>query len=273
MTTMDAKHKKLIEAVKRSKKYRDLALPDDFLVDLIQTEALTATSGAVLEDKFREKLHNVIAPYLETTDYAYETERLLASVESLKVLDARKAWALSVLQLHASTRERIPYLDEFVGILKEQLGSVHRILDLACALDPLLLPFFEASEQVEFLAYDLHKPRLQFLSVFFSCFYPQAQAIQQDILVQVPCESADCALLLKEAHRLEKRNQGCLSALFTSLNAKCIVVSLPSQDLTGHHSLLSYHRALIDRAIQGRNWDLQTAQAGPETLYFIRKDL
>jgi len=49
------------------------------------------------------------------------------------------------------------------------------------------------------------------------------------------------------------------------------VVSLPSRDLSGHHSLEAYHTQLIERAIAGQSWQLTTDLAGDEILFFIQK--
>jgi len=66
-----------------------------------------------------------------------------------------------------------------------------------------------------------------------------------DILVNPPKIKADLALIFKEAHRMEKRQPGCNKDLWASLDVETLAVSLPTQNLSGTHSLLEQHRALV----------------------------
>ena len=175
------------------------------------------------------------------------------------------------MRLHASSRERLPYLEAFYQKIFALIGTPESILDLACALDPLGLPWMKLPTTTGFFAYDIHQPRLDFLQNFFQYFYPQARAIHQDILTNIPDQKADCAFFFKEAHRLEKRRPGSNRELFEGLNVKWLVVSLPSRDLKGHHSLETYHSAIIHKAIEGQPWRLTTDIVGDELLFFIRK--
>ena len=59
---------KLINAVHSSKKYRDMDLPTDFLLDLAAQAASTSRNDAEIKSIFRKSLHNVIAPYLDSID-------------------------------------------------------------------------------------------------------------------------------------------------------------------------------------------------------------
>jgi 16S rRNA (guanine(1405)-N(7))-methyltransferase len=261
----------LIERVKRSRKYRDLDLPDDMMLDLLKKEAVNASSTADLDDRFRTKLHNIIAPYLETIDYSFETKRLHKQPELLGDVAREKAWAEVLLSNHASSRERLPFLSELYATIWDEVGVPASILDLACALDPLGLPWMNLPEMTSYLAYDIHKPRVDFLNSYFAIAHPNARAFQQDILVNPPENQAEVAFFFKEAHRMEKREPGVLPRFFESIPAALLVVSLPATDLKGHHSLDGYHSALIRTSIEGKPWQMTETQVGGELLFFIRK--
>jgi 16S rRNA (guanine(1405)-N(7))-methyltransferase len=261
----------LIDCVKRSRKYRDMQLPDDMLFDLLEKEALKSTSTADLDDRFRAKLHNIIASYLETIDYALETERLLKQPELLSDVMHEKSWAESLLSNHASSRERLPFLSELYETIWAEIGVPASILDLACALDPLGIPWMNLPATTIYLAYDVHKPRVDFLNTYFKLAHPNAKAIQQDILVNPPDGHAKVAFFFKEAHRMQKREPGVLSHFFASIPAKTLVVSLPAADLKGHHRLDDYHGTLIHNALKDTPWLLTEKQVGGELLFFIRK--
>lgn len=259
---------KLINAVHSSKKYRDMDLPADFLLDLAAQAASTSRSDAEIKTIFRKSLHNVIAPYLESIDYAKETSRLQ---DSPIILQDLRAYCLEIMQKHASTRERIPYLKDFAACISESIGHPSTILDLACALDPLCLPWFNFGTEPTFQAFDVNGARIKYLQVFFELTYPSASATQQDIFLQTPQQKADCAFFLKEAHRLEKRQPGGTALLLHQLQVDVIVLSLPAYDLGHHHSLESYHTNLVKKAIQGQPWSLNKETVGNELIFFIRK--
>ena len=262
----------LIQKVRTSRKYRALQLPDSTLRDLLEGEDAKSTSLADLEDRFRSKLHNLVAPYLENIDYQAEMRFLTKNADSLfSNINQEKRWAESLMRRHASSRERLPYLDEFYATIWEAAGTPTSILDLACAIDPLGLPWMNLPPEATYFAYDIHLPRVNFLNKYFELAHPNAHAVQQDILLNPPSQQADLAFFFKEAHRLEKRQPGILSDFFTSIPAKQLVVSLPETDLSGHHHLDHYHRSLIFDAIQDKDWQLTERQVGDELLFFIKK--
>lgn len=265
-------YQKLIDSVKDSKKYRALELPDDMLKDILDQNAEISRNVSELKSNFRKSLHNIIAPYLEMIDYDLEIKNIENAFSSQPSPAEINSYCLETMAKHASTRERIPYLGDFFSTIHEFIGSPKSILDLACALDPLCLPWMKLPEGVTFKAYDVNNARVKYLSKFFEFFFPFATAIQQDIFLNPPQEPADCAFFFKEAHRLEKRQSGATSILLENLQAETIIVSLPALDLKGHHSLESYHRALINKAIAEKAWQLESARVGNELLFFIRKE-
>jgi 16S rRNA (guanine(1405)-N(7))-methyltransferase len=264
---------KLVEAVHSSRKYRELELPEEMLRDLIAVNLPNSRNMTELKTNFRTALHNVIAPYLEDIDYDKEINALHTDNPGLQQPENLEAYCLKMMAKHASTKERIPHLQEFFNTIFEIIGSPHSILDLACALDPLCLPWIKLSPGASFKAFDVNGPRIRYLQSFFALVYPNYQAIQQDILLHPPTETADCAFFFKEAHRLEKRQPGSTRILLNGINVSTVVLSLPAMDLKGHHSLENYHRHLVEKALEGTTWQQEVRLVGNELLFFIRKEL
>lgn len=261
----------LIQAVEVSRKYRDLQIPHATLQDILAYESQHSNSRKELEANFRKSLHNIIAPYLEDINYPAETESLRKLYDQDPSQEFLKSWCTNIMRRHASSRERLPFLDFFYKKIFTKIGTPKSILDLACALDPLGLAWMNLPPSTEFTAFDINQPRLAFLGTFFQYFFPNAQAIHQDILTEIPYQEADCAFFFKEAHRLERRRAGSNRELFARLNVKWLVVTLPSRDLAGHHSLEAYHTTLIEKSIEGQPWGLTTDMAGDELIFFIQK--
>lgn len=261
----------LISDVQNSKKYRELALPSAFLQNLIDQELSQAKNKRLLKEAFRKKLHEVIAPYLEDIDYPLETDRLISQSIQGMTIDQLKTWAKAIMRKHASTRERLPNLTSFYTTIWQHIDQPKSILDLACALDPLALPWFDNPQLESFYAVDIHKPRLNFLETFFNYYYPYAKVIHQDFIADPIEFQTDCVFLFKEVHRMEKRKPGSTRELIRTLNAHHIVISLPATDLRGHHSLLDYHNGLLEKIVSGLDVQVSQTQVGTELLYFIKK--
>ena len=261
----------IIEKTLTGAKYKALELPRELLEDILNQESKLAQNDADLERRFREKLHNIIAPYLEEVQYPTETAKLQHFTSEKPDLEAWKTYCSTLMARHASTRERLPYMEAFADFLRPYFQKSQTVLDLACALDPLILPWLNLNPQPEVICYDVQTPRIAFLNEFFKFFYPRGKAICQDVLALGPKKKADLALFLKEAHRFEKRRPGCNRGFFLALPVKTLIVSLPSQDLAGKHSLESYHTRLIEEAIMGLGWDCAKTSIGNELIFVIEK--
>ena len=256
--------------IRASRKYRSLDLPLETLRDLLEQELTKGRSGNAALQAVREKLHNIVAPYLGDPDYQAAAFMLDEAVRSHDENNIQAA-SLEILATHASTRERIPMLDSFYQRLWSVTGVLDSILDLACGLHPFGLPWMGLPLETQYHAYDLHTPRIELINHFFRLLGREPLAIVQDILVSPPKVQADVALFFKEAHRFEQRQKGCNRPFFEALNVRWLLVSLPAADLSGHHSMIDRQRSLMDSILAGLNWPVQELLIGNELVFCIRK--
>ncbi|MFZ3080023.1 MAG: hypothetical protein WA109_10065 [Bellilinea sp.] len=256
--------------IRASRKYHSLDLPLETLRDLLEQELTKGRSGNAALQAVREKLHNIVAPYLGDPDYQAAAFMLDEAVRSHDENNIQAA-SLEILATHASTRERIPMLDSFYQRLWSVTGVPDSILDLACGLHPFGLPWMGLPLETQYHAYDLHTPRIELINHFFRLLGREPLAIVQDILVSPPKVQADVALFFKEAHRFEQRQKGCNRPFFEALNVRWLLVSLPAADLSGHHSMIDRQRSLMDSILAGLNWPVQELLIGNELVFCIRK--
>jgi len=235
----------MITQVIDSKKYRHTGLNPATVEDLIRQEAPHHTSQKALLKAVRRKLHNIVAPYLGTLDYETLTEELLKIEETSPLSEPLQSFCLDVLAKHVSTAERIPLLPTFYTHLFAMTGQPQVILDLACGLHPLAFPWMGLPTTVNYHAYDILQPRVDFINHFFTKVGLAPLAENRDILVDPPTQPADVAFFFKEAHRFEKRQPGCNRAFWESLQVDFLAVSLPSHNLAGTHSMQAGNRKLI----------------------------
>lgn len=239
----------LLNRVLNAHKYRDTGLNPQTVLDLIDREASHQTSIKKLYKAVREKLHNIVAPYLGDPDYALLSEKLDNLEKSLLDSPALRAICIEALKSHASTAERISQQEDFYQQLFAATGQPASIADLACALHPLAFPWMGLPLSTVYHAYDIIQPRVDFINHFFNVIGLPPQAENRDILVNPPEIRAELGIFFKEAHRFEKRLPGCNRRFWASLNVDTLAVSLPTSNLAGTHSLLEIHRRLVEANI------------------------
>jgi len=258
-----------IHEIQSSRKYRELNLPEETLRDLLEQELGRHRSSKDALKSVRQKLHNIVAPYLGDPDYAAAARQLdeaFASGDPQQV----KAVSRSILEVHASTRERLPALDQFYARLWAVTGVPHTLLDLACGLHPFGFPWMGLADSTRYYAYDIHQPRVELINHYFCLQGLAPLAVSQDILVSPPQVEADVALFFKEAHRFEQRQHGCNRAFWQTLKTQWLLVSLPMESLTRRHSLEAGHRRLVYNNLEGLGWPVTEVECEGELVFCIQ---
>jgi 16S rRNA (guanine(1405)-N(7))-methyltransferase len=261
----------LLREVRSSRKYRTLDLPEETLRDLLSRALERQPNPKAALQSVREKLHNIVAPYLGDPDYVRAASDLLAAFAEGSP-EAVRAACLGLLQSHASTRERIPLLNDFYQRLWRVSGLPAVLLDLACGLNPFSLPWMGLPAGCKYFAYDIHAPRIALINQFFQLAGQSGEAFVQDILVRPPQVEADAALFLKEAHRFDQRQRDCNLSFWQALRVRWLFVSLPTTSLSGRRDLVERQRNLIQKTLKGIGWPVSEIRFENELVFCIQKD-
>ncbi|PKO14695.1 MAG: hypothetical protein CVU39_13270 [Chloroflexi bacterium HGW-Chloroflexi-10] len=268
-TLSTAELESLALEIRLSNKYKDLDLPLETIRDLILQELPHYRQIKDVQQVVKKKLHNIVALYLGDPDYPTAQQEIRNAFANGE--DSVRESCLSLLSVHASTRERLPILADFYQRLWSICGVPTSILDLACGLHPFGLPWMQLPPDCLYTAYDLHHPRVDLLNTFFQLSCRPAQAIYQDILVSPPQTTADVAFFFKEAHRFEQRQHGCNRAFWLALPVQTLLVSLPTTSLTGRHDKAKQHRKLVYETLEGLDWPVTEIEFENELVFYIRK--
>ena len=249
-------------------KYRALQLPRETVEDLIANESLRYGDTKKMQESVRKKLHQLTALYLGDPDYAQCSAELAEFSDTADLQD----FADRMLSAHTSTSERLPYLQDFYQTIFAMTGKPHHIVDLACGLNPFAITRMGLDKDIIYEAFDIHLPRVQLLNQYFEkVHFPNAHAIQRDILVTPPSQQADVAFFFKEAHRMEQRHKGSNRALWQALRAKTILVSLPSSDIGKTHDMTARMENLVFSSIAGLDWSVEKMLFPDEIVFCIHK--
>ncbi len=260
----------LLAQISRSRKYRSLNLPFETLTSLYLQEMARGLTVKEAVTHLKAKLHNIVAPYLDSLDYA-EAARWLGDLPEHPGDDDLKNVCQQVLACHSSTRERLSCLPDFFMNIFHRTGEPRVVIDLACGLNPFFLPWMGLDRSVRYHAIDIHGPRIDLINQFFRLLGIAELAVQDDFLVHPPEMQADIVFLMKEAHRLELRQKGCNRALLDNLRADWLIISLPAHDLSGTHSLLNKHRALMKKILGDSPWTIEEVLFSNEIVFCIQK--
>jgi 16S rRNA (guanine(1405)-N(7))-methyltransferase len=217
----------------------------------------------------KNKLHQVAGAYLDTRmRYADWLEALAAARAEGEA--AFRQTCLKVMSHHASTRERLGILTDFYATLLGALPPIHSLLDVACGLNPLALPWMPLAAGATYNAYDIYTDMADFLNGFFEIAGVQGRAEVGDVVGAPPAYDVDLALVLKAIPPLEQLDKTAGLTLLRSLRARHILVSFPARSLGGRDKGMSanYERRL--RAmLEGERWEVQRFAFATELCFLL----
>jgi 16S rRNA (guanine(1405)-N(7))-methyltransferase len=225
----------------------------------------------------RSKLHQVAGAYFERQDY----DRWLAMLGEVRApggLNARQAACRVILGAHASTRERLPILDTFYARTLGELGPIHSVLDVACGLNPLTIPWMPLAPDVEYYAVDVYPELAAFLNAAFPLLGVRGSAHVADVTVAPPAVHAEVALVLKALPCLEQLDRSASSRLLEAIDADRVLVTYAVRSLGGKRKgmVTTYDAHLRDLlagggSAAGRAWGVTRYDFTTELAYVIVK--
>lgn len=257
-------------AVLASAKYRHVA--PQLIITIGQAELDKGRSLKAAIKATKNKLHQVGGAY---QDKPIDYERAARELRVASNL-GEAAWTTAVtnlMQLHTSTRERLPILAEFYQATLADLPPIRRVIDIASGLNPLAVGWMPLSPTVEYVAYDIYDDMMQFLTVYFALAQIEGQGVTRDVIHQPPTEPADLALLLKTLPVLEQVDKTAVSRLLDALNARYLLISFPVHSLGGRRKGMPMHYSeQMDRWLDGRLWSVQRFDFDTELAFLVKTD-
>lgn len=220
----------------------------------------------------RSKLHQVAGAYQEKgMDFQrWRKELLTLPVETSDT--AIRMFCREVMQSHASTRERLPILADFYTRIFAALPPIHSVLDLACGLNPLAIPWMPLAPGAAYFAGDIYTALVDFLDEFLDLISMPGDAFLCDLTEDIPQQPVDLALVLKTLPVLEQLDRDLPTRLLDTLNAKSILVSYPAHSLGGRSKgMVANYAARFESLVQGKNWQVQRFDFPGELAFLIRK--
>ena len=262
------KYEALAQKIGGMPKYRGVGVPMETIRSLVKQGFVSGAGMKAVEKTARMKLHNIVAPYLGDLDYRKAAAEFLAVKDDAEEL---AAFCFGGLNRHASTEERGRDVVKMYKLLFAKLGETRSVCDLACGLHPLGLPFMGLKRGTVYRAYDLHRPRAEFLDIFIKGLGYAGGGFHRDIYIDPPAEPVGAAFFFKEAHRLEKREPGATVRLIDGVPANKFVVSLPVSGMNGRRRLSGRYEDMLLSYADKNKYPVETMEFGNEVFYIIDK--
>ena len=222
----------IVDRVLRSTRYRDV---DRAMLDRLAAEELPKSRN--VDDavkRVKRRLHQAVGAY-----------RRAAAADSLATVRATwtgdpedaafRAACADVLRSHASTAERLPYIEGFFARIWELTGGAPRtLLDLGCGLGPLALPWMGLSPEATYHACEVDRRSLEVVDAFLDLVgQPHAVHARDLVASGGPPIAADVVLLLKLVPLLDRQEPSAAARLLGALDARHVVISFPTSSLGG----------------------------------------
>lgn len=270
MDSSEVQIQQLLELVQSSEKYRHIS--PDLISALGRVELQKRPSLKEAAKATRNKLHQIGSAYQEKpiryAKWLTELDPLARQLQD----PSSQAFLKRNLAVHASTKERLPILENFFQETLASISPIHSILDLACGLNPLALPWMPTADGVTYHAYDIYQDMTDYLRHFFLHYGIRGDAHICDLTQTIPQEQAQIAFVLKTIPCLEQLDKNAGKHLLENLQTENILVSFPVQSLGGRSKgmVQNYESHFLD-LIREKKWKITRFLYSSELAFLIQK--
>ena len=260
----------IVEAVLSSANYKFVS--PDLVRGVASQEVVKRRTFKEALKATKNKLHQVGGAYLDGRDeYSLWLSLLRNAVQTGDSQQLRAA-CMRIMSNHASTRERLPILDQFYTPLLADLGPIHSVLDLACGFNPLALPWFPLAEGGQYYAYDIYQDVMEFLDQWLLLSHVDGHADTWNLVQSCPTQQVDVALVLKTLPCLEQVDKLAGQRLLKAISAKHMLVSFPLQSLGGKSKgMAAYYEEHFLRLVAEETWGIRKVVFPTELVFVVTK--
>ncbi len=276
MMSMDAKLDELVAEVRKSAKYAQVS--ESLIREIGAGELRKRASRKEALKATKNKLHQAGGLFAaEKARYA----EWLTTLSALTASSASRALPLgegaaealrAIMSHHASTRERLPILNAFYMTIFAGLPAIHSVLDVACGLNPLAIPWMSLAPDATYHAVDIYDDMMRFLGAAMQLLGVQGTAETRDVIHACPTERVDVALVLKAVPCLEQIDKRAGEMLLDQLNAQHIIVSYPTRTVGGREiGMSATYEARFNALLASKGWPFKRFEFANELVFRIDK--
>jgi 16S rRNA (guanine(1405)-N(7))-methyltransferase len=258
----------LVESIAATAKYKNVS--PQLVRNIGARELAKSVSLKMAVKATKSKLHQVGGAYqMGRIDYN-------SALQNLRAASTEEAWrkgCQEIMSLHASTRERLPILDDFYRTVLSDISPPHRVMDIACGLNPLAAPWMPLPADAFYIAYDIYSDMMQFIGDYMQLAQLDGWTEVRDVIHNPPQERVDLALLLKTLPCLEQLEKGASTHLLDMIQARYILISYPVTSLGGRYKgMISTYDEQLAVLLESRNWTARRYLFKTELAFLVDTD-
>lgn len=258
----------LIDTVQRAAKYRHVS--PDLIRRIGRRELSVRPNFKEAVKATKNKLHQVGGAYLDSGINEAKGIALLQEASASADPRALKDACLQLMGRHASTRERLPILEQFYTTVLADLPHIETVIDVACGLNPLALPWMPFAEGLTYYAYDIYADMVALINGFFQIAGVAGHAAVRDVVALPPAHSADLVMILKTLPCLTQTDKTAAGQLLDAVNAPYLLVSFPALSLGGRgKGMVQNYAAAFRELADQRNWFLEQFEFQTELAFLV----
>jgi 16S rRNA (guanine(1405)-N(7))-methyltransferase len=242
------------------------------VIRLADKALMKGFKGKAAVKDVRNKLHQIGGAYFKRpVDYAKATDELQHLPMEFQTEEVGQ-FCLEYMATHASTAERIPILKSFFKTTLEPISPIRSVLDVACGMTPLSIPWMPLEEGFTYYACDIYLDMLRFIQAFFNHFEIKGKAFTCDLVDKVPKEQAQVAFILKSIPCLEQVEKEIGLSLLEGVQADHILVSFPVSSLGGRRKgMPDFYQEHFYEMISEKPWQITRFEFSTELAFLVTK--
>ena len=183
-----------------------------------------------------------------------------------------------LLDLHMSTRERLPYYESIYAELIKLTCNPKSVLDLACGFNPFSSLFLDKT--INYFASDISEKDVIFLNSFFdvakksNMIGKKSTSFRQDLsdkstLNNLNKYDCDWCLIFKGLDPIEEISQNITYDLLDEITSKWIIVSFPTVTVS-RKPMTNPRRNWFEKVLDRKELSYDTYEVPNELFYIIK---
>jgi len=218
------------------------------------------------------KLHQIGCVYFEQQPAYKKWETALSNLPDDLQAQVTRDFCIRLMQQHHSTHERLYILQDFFQQTLAPIQPIPSILDLACGLNPLALPWMPIKRNVQYYGCDIFNDMTQFLQQFATHFHLAGEFTTCNIFDSSFSTRVKVAFLLKPLPCLEQIQKGFAPALLRKIPAEFILISYPISSLSGRSKgMKETYSMQFKSLIETLGWTYQSFSFSSEIAFLVEK--
>ena len=259
----------VVKEISRSSKYKDI---DKQVIRRIAEKEFSENTRIKEAIKVtKRRLHQIAGVFFTSRPkYSYWLEEL----RRLKGFDDSRfrETCIRIMRLHSSTKERLEVLDKFYAGIFSEVSPVNSVLDLACGLNPLSIPWIPQFERLEYRAYDIYADLVDFLNAYIRLLPVKGHAEVRDVLFDPPRRKGDLALILKTIPCFDQIDAAAIQTMLEKINVDNLVISFPVRSLGGiEKMMIRNYTERFEKITRQMDWNIKKILFKTELVFLMSK--